>query len=361
MSSTLYVPFHFIFVYVNLTIVMFITGRLRQNDAFFFWRAHIQSQKIKWPTFTSHTATTCSFGHLLRQQNSKGLDRLQISCRHISLVQCNFDHFLNCSKGSRLYTSGACPKSVQIVFENLVCSNEHNRKPAIELGQYGKCVLYASYTCADLWRPGMNLNLAVCYTDIHSKKKTLRICTATLITSLSQPFSFHDSQVHFNSTSYSDQENLNLSPMAKSIRSKAKRSFRSKKRETGVYAATEAARLHRLNSKLTSVVSTDKDERISAEDKEEGVDEMPGWCWFATLGLLDASDITSDTMSYFMTGVEEISSGRVVSWRALPFTLPIQSRMVIDVLLFYRYRRPYRDEWTRGSVALFGIIFWTPY
>lgn len=102
----------------------------------------------------------------------------------------------------------------------------------------------------------MNLNLAVCYTDIHSKKKTLRICTATLITSL-------------------NQENLNLSPMAKSIRSKAKRSFRSKKRETGVYAATEAARLHRLNSKLTSVVSTDKDERISAEDKEEGVDEMP--------------------------------------------------------------------------------------
>lgn len=159
----------------------------------------------------------------------------------------------------------------------------------------------------------MNLNLAVCYTDIHSKKKTLRICTATLITSLSQPFSFHDSQVHFNSTSYSDQENLNLSPMAKSIRSKAKRSFRSKKRETGVYAATEAARLHRLNSKLTSVVSTDKDERISAEDKEEGVDEMQGWCWFATLGLLDASDITSDTMNIFMTGVEEISSGRVVS------------------------------------------------
>ncbi|KAF8232448.1 hypothetical protein L208DRAFT_1397426 [Tricholoma matsutake] len=101
--------------------------------------------------------------------------------------------------------------------------------------------------------------------------------------------------------------------MAKSIRSKAKRSFRSKKRETGVYAATEAARLHRLNSKLTSVVSTDKDERISAEDKEEGVDEMQGWCWFATLGLLDASDITSDTMNIFMTGVEEISSGRVVS------------------------------------------------
>jgi len=60
--------------------------------------------------------------------------------------------------------------------------------------------------------------------------------------------------------------------MAKSIRSKAKRSFRSKKRETGVYAATEAARLHRLNSKLTSVTSTSKDEEIPPED--EGGDDM---------------------------------------------------------------------------------------
>ncbi|KAK0206313.1 hypothetical protein DFS33DRAFT_1313892 [Desarmillaria ectypa] len=43
--------------------------------------------------------------------------------------------------------------------------------------------------------------------------------------------------------------------MAKSLRSKTKREFRSKKREDGIYAATEAARLHRLNAKLMAVIS----------------------------------------------------------------------------------------------------------
>jgi hypothetical protein len=42
--------------------------------------------------------------------------------------------------------------------------------------------------------------------------------------------------------------------MAKSTRSKVKRSFRAKKRDEGVYAATESARLHRLNSKLTAKI-----------------------------------------------------------------------------------------------------------
>ncbi|KAJ7228854.1 hypothetical protein GGX14DRAFT_615490 [Mycena pura] len=45
--------------------------------------------------------------------------------------------------------------------------------------------------------------------------------------------------------------------MAKSTRSKVKRSFRAKKREEGVYAATEAARLNRLHAKLDSVVRAD--------------------------------------------------------------------------------------------------------
>lgn len=49
MSSTLYVPFHFIFVYVNLTIVMFITGRLRQNDAFFFGALIFNHRKLNGP------------------------------------------------------------------------------------------------------------------------------------------------------------------------------------------------------------------------------------------------------------------------------------------------------------------------
>ncbi|KZP24666.1 hypothetical protein FIBSPDRAFT_856872 [Athelia psychrophila] len=56
--------------------------------------------------------------------------------------------------------------------------------------------------------------------------------------------------------------------MAKSMRSKVKRSHRTKKREDGVYAATEAARLDRLHSKLVAV----KDAR--KEDAERGEDEM---------------------------------------------------------------------------------------
>ncbi|THV03313.1 hypothetical protein K435DRAFT_774996 [Dendrothele bispora CBS 962.96] len=61
--------------------------------------------------------------------------------------------------------------------------------------------------------------------------------------------------------------------MAKSLRSKVKRDFRSKKREAGVYAATEAARLARLNAKLLSTVSKDKKE--FAEKEEEDESAMP--------------------------------------------------------------------------------------
>ena len=43
--------------------------------------------------------------------------------------------------------------------------------------------------------------------------------------------------------------------MAKSLRSKTKRAFRAKKRDSGVYAATEAARLNRLNAKLATTIS----------------------------------------------------------------------------------------------------------
>ncbi|KAJ7047559.1 hypothetical protein C8F04DRAFT_12567 [Mycena alexandri] len=63
--------------------------------------------------------------------------------------------------------------------------------------------------------------------------------------------------------------------MAKSTRSKVKRSFRSKKRETGIYAATEAARLNRLHAKLSSVASRadtdgmEDDEDLPAEDANQ--------------------------------------------------------------------------------------------
>lgn len=87
--------------------------------------------------------------------------------------------------------------------------------------------------------------------------------------------------------------------MAKSLRSKVKREFRSKKREAGVYAATEAARLHRLNAKLVNVVSKDKDgDEVLKDEAAEGED-VPGLCWIAAFGLLDPEDISVDSMSYF--------------------------------------------------------------
>ncbi|KIL00380.1 hypothetical protein PAXRUDRAFT_821752 [Paxillus rubicundulus Ve08.2h10] len=56
--------------------------------------------------------------------------------------------------------------------------------------------------------------------------------------------------------------------MAKSIRSKVKRSFRAKKRETGKYAAAEAARLNRLNTKLAAVKEGDRNEDTPLDDTE---------------------------------------------------------------------------------------------
>ncbi|PFH52682.1 hypothetical protein AMATHDRAFT_139431 [Amanita thiersii Skay4041] len=54
--------------------------------------------------------------------------------------------------------------------------------------------------------------------------------------------------------------------MAKSTRSKVKRAYRHRKRETGVYAAAEAARLHRLNAKLVQAAALNNNE---ADDKGE--------------------------------------------------------------------------------------------
>lgn len=102
--------------------------------------------------------------------------------------------------------------------------------------------------------------------------------------------------------------------MAKSTRSKVKRAFRAKKRQDGVYAVTEAARLQRLNLKLCKVVSADKEEFAEEKNKkkkehedadtdampvEEGEGEGAGWSspfWFSILGLVDPHDITAESM-----------------------------------------------------------------
>lgn len=86
--------------------------------------------------------------------------------------------------------------------------------------------------------------------------------------------------------------------MAKSLRSKTKRAFRRVKRESGVFAAADAARLHRLSSKLQAKIRTTQDGDVSltplvdnaTDDKE--VEE--GWWWFAIFGLLDADVLKVD-------------------------------------------------------------------
>ncbi|KAG8767881.1 hypothetical protein FRC20_002764 [Serendipita sp. 405] len=70
--------------------------------------------------------------------------------------------------------------------------------------------------------------------------------------------------------------------MAKSTRSKTKRSFRRAKRDDSVYAATHAARLERLSKKLGEIA------QINEEDLESGTQ---GWPFFALLGLVDPDDL----------------------------------------------------------------------
>jgi hypothetical protein len=57
--------------------------------------------------------------------------------------------------------------------------------------------------------------------------------------------------------------------MAKSMRSKTKRSFRRTKRESGVFAAADAARLERLNRRLAAKVSADKDGDAPMGEEQE--------------------------------------------------------------------------------------------
>ncbi|KAI0723341.1 hypothetical protein C8Q76DRAFT_794296 [Earliella scabrosa] len=100
--------------------------------------------------------------------------------------------------------------------------------------------------------------------------------------------------------------------MAKSTRSKVKRHFRAKKRQEGVYAVTEAARLQRLNLKLRKLTTAETEEA----EEERGEDDMPveegegaGWSlssseslpgsafWLAALGLVDPQGITAESMA----------------------------------------------------------------
>jgi len=97
--------------------------------------------------------------------------------------------------------------------------------------------------------------------------------------------------------------------MAKSTRSKVKRSFRRDKRETAAsaYHAVDAARLARLSAKLrakfedTPTLAVD-DVGAEARDADDGRGPA-GWLEFAIFGLID-----QDTISF-------ASSSSLPSWR----------------------------------------------
>ncbi|KAG2339918.1 hypothetical protein BDR05DRAFT_916652 [Suillus weaverae] len=78
--------------------------------------------------------------------------------------------------------------------------------------------------------------------------------------------------------------------MAKSTRSKVKRSFRAKKRGEGVYAATEAARLQRLNSKLTAKFD-DGDEELAEPVEGDAVQDSN------LIAFLDAMELDDSANS----------------------------------------------------------------
>lgn len=80
--------------------------------------------------------------------------------------------------------------------------------------------------------------------------------------------------------------------MAKSQRSKVKRSFRRDKREreNSAYHAIDAARLERLSAKLRSkFADTPPDEQEMMERDES--DAAAGWLEFALFGLLDQDSL----------------------------------------------------------------------
>ncbi|KAH6915142.1 hypothetical protein BKA70DRAFT_1258131 [Coprinopsis sp. MPI-PUGE-AT-0042] len=85
--------------------------------------------------------------------------------------------------------------------------------------------------------------------------------------------------------------------MAKSLRSKVKRSFRAKKREEGVYAAASAARLARLNSKLSAIAQKEADHTEEEQENIDQAQEVPAEDATASLSQTDGMTVDSESTS----------------------------------------------------------------
>jgi hypothetical protein len=116
--------------------------------------------------------------------------------------------------------------------------------------------------------------------------------------------------------------------MAKSTRSKTKRSYRRVKREDSAYAVAHAARLERLSKKLADIANIEQPSASLERDddsSEERLDmDEQGWPIFALFGLIDPDDIST-----FDTGHEHErrSYSKEKTWYARrPYTKPSDSR-----------------------------------
>jgi len=111
--------------------------------------------------------------------------------------------------------------------------------------------------------------------------------------------------------------------MAKSTRSKGKRAFRAKKRTDGVYAATEAARLQRLNAKLRTLTTpTAEGEEEMAEENERELDvDIPVEDADAEMAASPTTEGVDGKPSENSTGKKKVSThgprgSRREQWRA---------------------------------------------
>lgn len=72
------------------------------------------------------------------------------------------------------------------------------------------------------------------------------------------------------------------------------------KREEGVYAVKDAARVQRLSTKLQSLATgLDEDGDVllaTADSLEDGQEKVPGWSWFAVFGLLNHMELSVDSL-----------------------------------------------------------------
>ena len=84
--------------------------------------------------------------------------------------------------------------------------------------------------------------------------------------------------------------------MAKSLRSKSKRSFRRVKRENSAFSVAHAVRLERLSAKLAGIKAQPPPPPPVNEDDEEK--DTLGWYYspFSLFGLVDPEDIYVDNI-----------------------------------------------------------------